>query len=342
MSSAYFKKFAGIVFIVCLLLVQEAEAHSPLIPGDNERLSDAMFISDPTKSWAIYGELHGGGKAQYYRFEIGRGQSIYVMLFKSTNPEERDFLPSFALMGPGINSQGNVPGYVEQPAGAGIIAVTGELPPAATYEPFGASSFYSLAELEMDAPESGTYYIAVYEPSRRGSYGLAVGKREEFSLGEWFLIPLRLISIYRWEGQSFARIFLPIAATFLIGLIFWRRAKWMAKTPFEWTGTLAGLLFLGTGIMFLFQMVMTLMYTPIVSDIIITIILSLLQILLGVAVIRVISRDKGKIDIRDRIRIAIFGILALFLWAGFLIGPILALLTSIMPARTGRSRYLQN
>lgn len=295
-------KLAGIIFIGCLLLVQEAAAHSPLIPGDNERLSDAMSISDPAKSWAIYGELHGG--AQYYRFEISRGQSIYVMLFKSTSPDERDFLPSFALIGPGINSRGNVPDYVERPAGAGIIAVTGVQPPAATYEPFGASSFYSL--------------------------------------GEWVLIPVRLISIYRWEGQSFAWIFLPIAATLLIGmgLIFRRREKRMAKTPFEWTGVLAGLLFLSTGIMFLFQMVMTLMYTPIVSDIAITIILALLQILLGIAVIRVISSDKGKIDIRDRIRIAIFGILALFLWAGLLIGPILALLTSIMPARTGRSRDL--
>ena len=32
-----------------------------------------MFISDPIKSWAIYGELHEGREAHYYRFEIRNG-----------------------------------------------------------------------------------------------------------------------------------------------------------------------------------------------------------------------------------------------------------------------------
>lgn len=154
-TSAYFRTF--LVFICFLLSATQIYAHSPLIPGINEGLNSATFIPDPTKSWAIYGELHEGKEAQYYRFEINETQKIHISLLKSTDPDNRDFIPSFALMGPGLHGQGDLPVYVEVPAGANAIVISGVQPSLGTYEPFSASSFYSLADLEIDAPVSGTY-----------------------------------------------------------------------------------------------------------------------------------------------------------------------------------------
>lgn len=328
------KILVGFILISCLLSVPDVMSHSPLIPENNERLSGATLISDPTKSWAIYGELNEGGEVQYYRFNISQAQRIHISLMKSTNPEDREFTPGFVLMGPEIKSRGDVPDHVELPAGTNAIVAVGEQPAQATYEPFSASSFYSLAELDMQAPASGTYYIAVYEPLRGGHYGLAIGDREVFSIGEWILIPIKLISIYQWDGQSLAMIFLPIAATLGIGsgLLFLRRKRWATQTPFEWTGLLAGLLFLSTGVMFLFQMSLALTHTRPVAEMVITITLALLPILFGIAVLRIIMKSQGKVDVRKRVFLAIFGILALFAWAGLLIGPVLAVLASIMPA----------
>ena len=326
---------ASAIIIYCLFSVPEAHAHSPLISGDNERISAAMFIPDPTKSWAIYGELHEGSEANYYRFEIDRGQRIYISLMKPTNPEDIDFMPVFILMGPGLDSRGNIPEYVEQPSEVSAIVVAGEQPSEATYEPFSASSFYKLAELDILAPVSGTYYIAVYDTQRGGHYSLAIGDREVYSISEWILIPVRLISIYQWEGQSLIMIFSPIVFTLAIslGLVFWLRKNWIPQAPFEWAGVLAGLLFLGTGFMFLFQMALALTRTQLVPEILITIILAFLPVLLGILVIWTVMKNRERVDIKKRAYLAILGILSLFVWAGFLAGSVLAVLASVLPAR---------
>jgi hypothetical protein len=330
-TSAYFRMF--LVFICFFLSATQIYAHSPLIPGNNEGLNSATSISDPTKSWAIYGELHEGKEAQYYRFDINETQKIHISLLKSTDPDNRDFIPSFALMGPGLQGQGDVPPYVDVPAEANAIVISGAQPSLGTYEPFSASSFYSLADLELHAPVSGTYYIAVYEPRRGGQYSIAVGDREAFSIREWIFIPIKLLSIYQWGGQSLFIIFLPIIATLAIGLWVLRRKGWMPKTHFEWVGILAGLLFFGSGVLFLFEMVMAMTRVLPGPEIVISIVLGILPLILGIAVIRIVSKNREKIDIGKRIFLFIIGILALFLWAGFLLGPALAIVASFMPQK---------
>lgn len=324
-----------LILIYCLFPLPSASGHSPIISGDNSNLDEAMFIPDPTKSWAIYGELHEGSDAQYYRFEIEKGQRISISLMKPTNEENKEFMPVLVLAGPGLIGQGTAPKYVELPAGAGAVVVAGRQPEKATYEPFSASSFYELAELDIPAPESGKYYIAVYGPGRGGHYSLALGEREVFSIVEWILIPMSLISIYQWEGQSLLIIFLPIAATLAIsmGFMLWWRKEWIPVSLFEWTGMLAGLLFLGTGFMVLFQMVLALSHTHLVSEVVITSILALLSVLLGIAVTRIIMKNRKKVDTRKRIYLIILGIIALFVWSGFLVGPVLAVMASLMSDR---------
>lgn len=139
----------SVILIYCLFSIPSASGHSPLFSGDNSNLFEAMFIPDPTKSWAIYGELQEGSDAQYYYFEIEKGQRISISLMKPTNVENKEFMPEFVLAGHGLIGQGNLPDYVEQPVGANAVVVAGRQPEEGTYEPFSASSFYELAELDI-------------------------------------------------------------------------------------------------------------------------------------------------------------------------------------------------
>lgn len=320
----------------CLVSIHKSSAHSPLTPGDNESLETAAVIPEPAKSWAIYGKLHEGGEAQYYRFDMIEGDRIYVMLFKSTNPEDEDFLPGFVLMGPGVTAQGVVPDYIEVPSGANSIVAEGTQPDQATYEPFSPSSFYSVAELDFNAPDSGTYYIAVYEPLMEGHYGLAVGYVESYTLSEWILIPVNLISVHQWEGQSILFILSPMIITLAIGIILmiWlRKTRATPKTPFDWLGSLAGLLFLGSGVILIVQMIFSLMQTQLTSEVLITLIFAVIPILVGIGTLVVSLKTKTTAILRTRVYLAILGIVALFMWAGLLIGPAIAIVASLLPSR---------
>jgi hypothetical protein len=235
------------IFLVLTALFSTAWAHVPLNADGNENISTALHISDAEKSWAIYGFL-GPESAHYYSLDLEEGQRIYLSLLKSANPKEASFQPGFALMGPGLGIAGQLPDQVRLPAAPedyGILAVTGRMPEQATYEPFGPSSYYDLAELDLPAPESARYYVAVYEnQSHSGHYALAVGSREEFGFVERITMPLRLISVYLWEGQSLALILVPYLAAELIAILLFLKGS--IRTPFRLTGLLAAFLFLAT------------------------------------------------------------------------------------------------
>lgn len=313
-------------------------AHAPLSPGDNESLSTATEIPNPLKSWAIYGELHehenGETHVQYYKFNISQGQKIRVMLYKSRRSEESTFLPSFVLMGPALPEQDTLPAFVEKPAGAEALVVKGEQPAVATYEPFSPSSFYSLADLEIDAPASGTYYIAVYA-TEGGHYGLSVGEVESYGIEEWVLLPINLISVYLWEGQSLALILAPYVVVLAVGIGFIisrRKRKGTYGTLMGWLGILAGLLFLGSGVATLFRMIISLIGTSAGVEAVITLIFALIPTILGVMTLRLSLRKEERVSVRKRVYLLVLGVVALFTWAGLIIGPVLAIASSLIPS----------
>ena len=74
-------------------------------------------LSDPGKSWAVYGTLERDG-VHYYSFDLEEGERIYLSLFKSSDAKERDFLPALALLGPGLKTDGLLPEQLALPAQA--------------------------------------------------------------------------------------------------------------------------------------------------------------------------------------------------------------------------------
>lgn len=318
-----------------LLLASIAQAHVPIFPEGNENISSAMLVSDPGKSWAIYGTL-SPGMTQYYAFDMEKGKEILLSLLRSTDPKEKGFEPGMALMGPGIASTGLLPPYLDVPKGYGTIAVKSNRSEQAVYEPFGPSSYYQLADLDMNAPESGRYYVAVYSSgnssnrnsSTSGHYSLAVGYREEFTFAERITTPLMLISAYQWEGQSLTTILMPMVIAALLGLfVIWRSD---IRTPFKTAAILAGFLFLGTGATVLSQMAFSLIRAPAGSEAAITVLLAIIPVVLGIVTLRL---SQGEAGILQRIIMAVIGTIALLAGSGLIAGPLLAIAASVLPSR---------
>ncbi len=327
--------FLAVLMTAVVLVPAVASAHSPMGSGDNESLATATVVPEPTKSWAIYADLHEGGEAQYYRFDLLAGQRIYVQLFTSTAPEDADFTPSMALMGPGIGMNETAPAYVEVPQGAGKIVLAGVRPAQATYEAFAPSSFAQVALVSMDAPANGTFVVAVFDEARGGPYGLAIGSRESFTASEWVLMPFSLLNVYTWERQDLAVVLAPAIAIMAagIGLLAWRHRKGVHMAPPAWAGAIAGLSFLASGGVVLGQMLLSMSRAPAGADAIITAIFVLLPTVLGLVTLRTALRRGREWTLRSRATLVVLGALALVLWAGWIAGPIVAIAAAGLPAK---------
>lgn len=324
-----------IALVVSFMIVPTASAHAPVGSGDNESLATATLVTDPTKSWAIYGELHEGGEAQYYRFDATQGQHIHLTLLTTTSAEDATFTPGVILMGPGLPNQGALPDFVQAPPGATWLALNGARPTRATYEAFAPSSYEQLADISINAPATGTYYVAVQNTDRGGNYGLAIGDRESFTLAEWLLNPFSLVSVYAWERQSLPVVFAPALAVVALGLglVVRRHMNGRRLDLVGWLAAVAGLAYLSTGATVVAQMFISLSNAPVDGFVIATLIFALLPIVLGALTLRLAMRQSGRWTLHARFSLALLGVGALIVWAGYLVGPALAIGAGLIPTQ---------
>jgi hypothetical protein len=337
------KNLAVITLIVMIffLLVPLVMAHAPLGTGDNESIDKATVIPDPTISWALYSSLNSDGDAQYYTFNITSGQKLHVTMYKSMRTEDASFTPRLVIIGPYVASQGSIPSKITVPSGSNVRLVN-QAEPQPTYEPFSPSTFIGLADETLEDPTPGKYYLVVYEQSHTpqgGNYGLAVGDRETYTVDEWILIPFNLMTIYQWEGQSIALVLTPMIAALVVGVIFvaWRfKKQGNIGSPMAWLGAIAGITFVGTAATTLYQMLAAATKVTVGAEAVITLIFAIIPLALGVIAVRLSLKNGHKPSLKKRIYYVILGVAALFIWAGLLIGPILAIVASIMPATLKR------
>jgi hypothetical protein len=346
------------LLVVIYFLSAPALAHVPVFGGEGKSPETAIHIEDPSKSRVLYGEIASGG-LRYYSFNIEKGERIVLGLTIPVEDGNKGFIPSLILIGPGLANEGKVPEKLEMPEGYGAKVLSYNLPESPVYEGFTPSAFYSLVKLDIKAPESGTYYAAVgaipeagsrkgedtidekglqeREISREGNYGLILGYKETFTLKEWISIPLSQIKIYRWEGQGLFLIFTPLVLTLAAGLlvIFIKRETVAGFSPARISGMLAGLFFLGTGMSYIFQMLISLSKSSFSSEVFITFILIFASVGLGVIAIALSLKDEsyGTGSAGKRLYFFVLGITGLLFWAGWFIGPFLAFEAALLPWR---------
>lgn len=326
---------AVVLLVVLVALAVPVEAHAPEFPEGGDSLEKATEVKDPTKSWAIYSHLHEGGEAHYYLLRMRQGENITVSLIAPRHSTDNGFLPSMVLMGPGIEGAG-APSFVQVPIGAGAEVIAGSLPPGMEYEPFSPSAFYELGNVSLEAPQDGDYYLAVYDETTGGSYGLAVGLRESFTAEEWVLVPFSALSIYLWEGQSPPAVLLAPAAAIAVGLAAMLALPRRSR-PLDvlWVlATAAGLLMVASGVSLAYQMLWSLSQTGAELTLAVTIVLAAVPLALGSAALRIAGRgrDGRAVSAGTRIAMAAVGVLGLLLWGGWIIGPAIAIAAAVLPS----------
>ena len=123
--------------------------------------------------------------------------------------------------------------------------------------------------------------------------------------------------------------------TVLLGLviIYWRGPTLRSRTHLlSWIGVTAGLLFIASGIFIFYQMALALLQVPANALLGIPIIFGSLPIVLGLLTIRSCISPDWTQKLWHLLGLIILSVLALFLWAGWILGPVLLMITAILPA----------
>jgi len=347
------------VFLLFVLIPGSiALAHSPVFPGENHSPETAYQIDNPAKSWAIYDELDHMDEGEYYRFDLSAGDRIQLALLTPESPAESGFLPSFALLMPVAPEVNKAPDHIDVPDGYGVILVEGKDPGEAAYEAFSPGWYYEVAALLVqEATSDGTFYVVVFadvhqddhthddgddheHTEKAAKYGLVVGYLESFTPLELVLVPYSVQKVYHWEGQNTFVALLPILLVLVIGgtIMYYCVRKGRAHLGLsKWLAYFAGMAFFGSGVSFVYQMVLTFTVTGIHAEALISLIFVVLSFFLGLATLLYAVREKPALTPWRRTGLILTGLIALFVWSGLYLGPALIIAAALVPTQPGRT-----
>jgi MFS family permease len=247
-------------------------------------------------------------------------------------PVQGNFAPWLVIAGPGLSPQGTIPAGVDLPTGDQAAVIVGVRPASADYEPFSPMAMYQTGMYTGKAPEDGTYVIAVYTPAGGGPYSLATGTLETFTIPEWIMVPVDLIGIRLWQGQSLLLIFGPYLAVLVIGTgIFILRPGRKRMTPAAWSGFIAGLVYLGSGAATMLQTGIALLGARAGAAVFVTLVFAAIALGAGAAAVSASIRSPDPTLRRFRGLMAVIGIAGIAAWAGVILGPVLAFASALIP-----------
>lgn len=320
-----------LLLVLSFAAISHVSAHAPLDTGSNEQLSNATKIIEPEKSYVIYTELHEGNEAQYYQFSMENGQVLSGSL---QVPGQDSMVPSLVIIGPGITTSGDVPGFVEIPPGSGAKLIPGSKPGNPSFEPFTPQPVYAVAHFNEKITVPGDYYIAVYG-NEGGKYSLAPGTLEQFTVVEWLTIPYSVIGIHTWEGQSLPVVIAPFFVVVIAGLvILWihRKKTGLSLGLPAWTGVTAGLFYVGGAAVTTVQLIHAVSLTGYVPSVLVSLIFIVIPVILGILLLKIsltglVATSASSVT---GLKFILLGLLGLLFWCGFIAGPLLAVCSGIL------------
>ncbi len=331
------------IIIGLFLVLQSTQGHVPVGGEPGNTLESAFEIKDPLKSWVLYHDLHEPGEAHYYKLQMEAEDRLRLVLNLPIELKSSNFRPILILIGPGLTNSTPAPDYLEIPTGSGYVMYDAHTPHL-EYEGFTPSAFLEILDIDTTVPETGVYYLAIYSSLKAERYSLAIGFQEVFTLEEWILVPLDVITIHQWEGQNLFIILSPWIVTLAVGIIYYSKRGedlGIEGDPLTWIGIISGLLFIGSAFGLIFQMVWALLQVPPNILVFVTIVLTIIPFILGFITLRII-RSGWNNNINNTLKLVLISGIAISTWTGLFIGPFLLLLVSLIGIFNQKQRKLNH
>lgn len=313
-----------IMLFVGTAIISTVCAHVPL-QGEGYGLEDAVVIDDPLKSWVIYSE-YKDARPLYYKFDLLENDRLKAGLLTI----DKNFVPDLTILGPGLNSdfEEHFHDEFEIPDGYGLLHIHGEKQDKKDYEPFTPSSYYQVLDLDISVNEAGTYFLIVDSTEGSGKIGIVIGYVESFTFVEWLRVPFDVAFVHNWEGQDYLFILLPMIIIVFGGLLINGYYFKSSLNVSQLLAFLGSLTFFGSGVIILHQMVIALLGSTVDALLFVTLIFAAFPILLGYSIIR--KATKSELSFGQEIRLLVYGLIGLFFWAGYIVGPLLVISSALI------------
>lgn len=195
-------------FPVALILagfggVPAAVAHLPILDdGTNVDADSALVIKDIGLSQVVYHEVREPVRPLWLAFDVTAGQELYFNPGVPALERLRDYRPTFALIGPGL-PEASLPFAVPAGLGAEVYPTADIAEPEFFHEPFSGTDSWIFFKKTVTLPQTGRYYLVGYVPSGLpGKFWVAVGKREEFGLGDIAALPQQIAQVRAFHESS--------------------------------------------------------------------------------------------------------------------------------------------
>ena len=135
--------------------------------------------------------------------------------------------------------------------------------------------------------------------------------------------------IFLFKEQNLAILIAPYLLALGLWLIMLRVHQPLksSRNFLDIPGFITGILFLGSGVSFGIQLIMKLFIAPSPGGLI-SVIFAVIPVYLGLVTFRLLSTDQWYN--KSPLKLGIIGIIALFTWTGLIIGPILAIVTTVI------------
>ena len=323
------KLMVGVLIVVFFILPIPISSHVPVSSEKNSKLARAEEIEDPTKSWAIYGNLENPDLTNYYFADLKSGEVLFLSLSKAIRDSNDNFIPKIYIFGEEFTNSTSLSSELEIPSNYGWIEIFPDSSPQKEFEPFGPSSFYSLLEFEYEIPNSNRYYIVITS-ANGGHYLLAVGTSESFTLSEWISTPVQMISVYRWEGQSWFLILIPwlFSIVLMFYLLFIRNFRGFNDLE-NWKKSIILLSssFYASSAQYYYQTIISLYHGGPNFGLILSLFIGLLPVILGLLLFQILApiQDYNLITLLKTI---LLSVMAIICWAGYIIFPVIMIVLS--------------
>lgn len=215
-----------------------SEAGKPRYKSASEETTfqKPVVVDNSTTAFSYYAEL-APGKPDVYQVYANAGEAVHISMAAPQLDYLKSFTPTLALIGPGLVSTVDTKTLpITPPKGMEAIALDykGDIGSrAATSDGATMTSYWQGQEYSGTYPQSGPYYILVWDKQGRGGkYIMSVGAQDEFGLFDLIKFPYTWLKLNLWYGNWLGIIVaLVVLAAIIAGIVWLVRAQRKRSRP---------------------------------------------------------------------------------------------------------------